>query len=77
MPDYVMADEFKERVLAEFKRLRDDVKDISDKVDKVRATDISDLRVEIGMLKVKAGMIGAIAGAIPGLIGLLIQLLRH
>jgi hypothetical protein len=64
-----LGDEFKERVLLEFRHVREDMKELGDKVDRkdeTRFKDISDIRVELGMLKVKAGLIAGLIGSIGG-----------
>jgi hypothetical protein len=67
-------DEFKDRVLAEFRRIRQDVLDVGSKLDAVRNNDITMLKVEIAVLKTKAALIGAVSGLVVStIIGLIMR----
>ena len=67
--------ELRSRILNEFKGLRLDIRDLEDKIDKLKDNDISDMKVQIAMLKVKAGVWGLIGASIPITLQLLIRFL--
>ncbi len=64
MADEYLGAEFKERVLAALVHIRTDVEAVDRKLDELRNTEISNIKVEIGMLKVKAGFWGLAGGAL-------------
>lgn len=58
------AQEFKGRVLADLSSLKSEVNSIDRKLDMIKDKDISNIKVEIGMLKVKSGLWGLVGGAL-------------
>ena len=57
-------DEFKDRILAELERIHVNVNNVNIKLDLLKDHEISNIKVEIGMLKVKAGLWGLVGGAL-------------
>lgn len=62
--DEYLGAEFKERVLGSLKDIKDEVANVDRKLDDLKDTEISKIKVEIGMLKVKAGFWGLAGGAL-------------
>lgn len=62
--DEYLGAEFKERVLGSLKDIKDEVATVDRKLDDLKDTEISKIKVEIGMLKVKAGFWGLAGGAL-------------
>ncbi len=62
--DAPLGKEFKERVLGALKDIKDEVENVDRKLDDLKDTEISKIKVEIGMLKVKAGFWGLAGGAL-------------
>lgn len=66
--------EYKRLVLAELKRGNDGLEALQQKLSNFKAESakqISDLKVEVGMLKVKAGVWGALGGIVPAAISII------
>ena len=63
-------------VLAELKRLNDNLANVDDKIDRIKDDHISPLKVEIAMLQVKSGLWGLLGGAIPVILMVLVELLK-
>jgi hypothetical protein len=68
--------EWSRHVLAELKRLNDNLANLDDKIDTIKDGHISPLKIEIAMLKVKSGIWGLIGGAIPVILMVLVELLK-
>jgi len=57
-------DEFKDRILSELQRIHNDVRNVDAKLDLLQNTEISNIKVELGMLKIKSGFWGLAGGAL-------------
>ena len=68
--------EYSKFVLAELKRLNNQIATIDYKISKLKDEEISKLRIEIATLKVKSSIFGVIGGGIPVLIMLGLELLK-
>jgi hypothetical protein len=60
-------------VLAEMKRLHEQIESLDRKIDGLKDEQISQLKVEIAMLKVKSGVWGLIGGLIPVAVILIVE----
>lgn len=69
--------EWSRHVLAELKRLNENISGLEDKIDRIKADLIAPLHVEIAMLKVKSGIWGLIGGAIPVILMVLAEILKE
>ncbi len=65
--------ELRERILSEFKGVREDIRDLEIKIDYLKDKTISDMKIEIATLKVKAGVWGLIGATVPITLQLLIK----
>lgn len=68
--------EWSRHVLAELKRLNDNLAQVEDKIDLIKDEQITPLKVEIAMLKIKASIWGLIGGAIPVVLMVLVEILK-
>lgn len=68
--------EFRERVLDDLTQIRSEVRTIDAKLDHLKDHDISNMKVEIGMLKVKAGVWGLLGGSLGMVLVLLGKLIK-
>lgn len=73
--DVAQRGELRSRILAEFKGVRQDIRDLEGKIDRLKDNDISDMKIQIAMLKVKAGVWGLIGASIPITLQLLVRYL--
>jgi hypothetical protein len=75
-------EEYKERVLAEFKRVHEDIEKLGDKIDKLKDEDISGMKIQVARIeqenKDKARNYGFIAGIASSIfVSLLIWMIEH
>lgn len=68
--------EYRRLILSELERLSSSVQDLTHQINQLRASDLAEIRSEIGMLKVKAGVWGLLGGLIPVLAALAALLLK-
>jgi len=63
-------------VLAELERHSEQLKEVDDKLNKIRNEDLAGIRSEIAVLKMKAGIWGAAAGLVPGVAVMIFVILK-
>ena len=68
--------EWSRHVLAELKRLNNNLAQVENKIDLIKDGQITPLKVEIAMLKIKASIFGLVGGAIPVVLMVLIEILK-
>ena len=68
--------EWSRHVLAELKRLNNNLAQVENKIDLIKDEQITPLKVEIAMLKIKASIFGLVGGAIPVVLMVLIEILK-
>lgn len=61
-------EEYKERVLAEFKRVHEDIAKLSDKIDGLKDTDISDMKISIATIQQENRDSARTSGFIAGML---------
>ena len=64
MVEEYLGAEFKERVLASLRNIKEEVENVDRKLDVLKDEEISNIKVEIAMLKVKSGLWGLVGGAL-------------
>ena len=63
-------------VLAELKRLNEQISELDNKIALLKDEQISKLKIEIAMLKVKSGVWGSIGGLIPVVIFFAVEIFK-
>jgi hypothetical protein len=55
-------------IVAELRRIGDDVRAVTDSFDKFRREDIAELKIDIALLKLKSSLWGAVLGGAAGML---------
>lgn len=67
--------EYRRLILSELERISRTLVELNKKIDDLRATDISQLKVDVAMLQVKSGIWGGLAGIVVTMGAILLKYL--